>query len=553
MQADILLVDDEPVNLRLLTMGLAAHDYHVRTAANGLLALDAAREQRPDIVLLDIMMPEMDGYETCEAFKLDEAFKDIPIIFISASYDVKQKVKALKTGGVDYITKPFVMDEVLARVSAHLRISQQQKEIQRLREQDQLHIQQLHREIERREAIEALEREQRILAETLGHVATIVNSALDPQEVMGHILANLERVIPHNDAAIVLRDGEAVQVIHPSSDGQPPVEIPFPHVSGDELFEVAQAHETGPLRTHAGMIRYLEQVGVLDDQTHQGSAAALAPIVVQGRTLGLLLVVDSTRENYTAVQEHRLRYFADHVAIALHNAQLYQQLNRYTTVLEEQIAQRTEQLQQAKDRVEVIVDNADNGLVLITRDGILQDVNNALVRAMGYPAYEMEGQSITRLFKSARDDCVTAALSRAIEAKQSVTINTQAQRQDGTTFDAQITLSPILDTYERVTRLVGSISDVTRQKRLENSLRKALEHERELNALKTRFIETVSHEFRTPLAVIQSSGEMLVNYYAKMSEQQRAEKIGNIAEGIERIVTLLDDSLALDDVSMEDV
>lgn len=552
MQADILLVDDEPVSLRLLTMGLAAHNYHVRTAANGLLALDAAREQRPDIVLLDIMMPEMDGYETCQAFKRDEAFKDIPIIFISASYDIQQKVKALKAGGVDYITKPFVMDEVLARVSAHLRISQQQKEIQQLREQDQLRIQQLRREIERREAIEALEREQRILAETLGHVATIVNSALDPQEVMGHILANLERVTPHSDAAIVLRTGKAVRVIRPSSDGQSPVETPFPHISSDELFEIAQAHETGPLRTHTSIIRYLEQVGVLDNQTHSDSAAAFAPIVVQGRTLGLLLVVDSTREHYTAAQEHRLRYFADHVAIALHNAQLYQQLNQYTIVLEEQIAQRTEQLQQAKDRVEIIVDNVDNGLVLVTCDGNLHDANNALVRTMGYAAHEMEGQPITRLFKSARDSYVTESLTQAIDTKQSVTLNALGQRRDGTTFDAQITLSPILDAYERVTGLVGSISDITRQKRLENSLRKALEHERELNALKTRFIETVSHEFRTPLAVIQSSGEMLVNYYAKMSEQQRAEKIGKIAEGIERIVTLLDNSLALDDVSMED-
>jgi len=129
-RGNILVVDDTPANLRLLAGILNGNGYKVRPVPNGELALSAAKGMPPDLILLDIMMPEMNGYEVCEKIKADERTRDIPVIFISAINDVLDKVKAFAVGGVDYITKPFQMEEVLVRVETHLAMCHLQKKLQ---------------------------------------------------------------------------------------------------------------------------------------------------------------------------------------------------------------------------------------------------------------------------------------------------------------------------------------------------------------------------------------------------------------------------------------
>jgi len=126
----ILVVDDTPANLRLLTGLLTERGYTVRPAPNGALALGFVRSTPPDLILLDIKMPGMDGYEVCKQLKADERTRDIPVIFISALNEVVDKVKGFEVGGVDYITKPFQPDEVLARVKTHLTLRNLQKSLQ---------------------------------------------------------------------------------------------------------------------------------------------------------------------------------------------------------------------------------------------------------------------------------------------------------------------------------------------------------------------------------------------------------------------------------------
>lgn len=123
----IVIVDDIPNNLRLLADILQKRGYKVRPAANGSRALDAIRKEPPSIILLDIMMPDMDGYEVCRRLKDDPSTRDIPVIFLSALDEVFDKVKAFRIGRVDYISKPFQEEEMLARVNTHLIIRTQQK------------------------------------------------------------------------------------------------------------------------------------------------------------------------------------------------------------------------------------------------------------------------------------------------------------------------------------------------------------------------------------------------------------------------------------------
>lgn len=127
---NILVVDDMPDNLRLLAAILSKKGYKVRKALNGQTAISTVRTVPPDIILLDINMPNINGYEVCRTLKSDDKTKDIPIIFISALDDVLDKVKAFNVGGVDYITKPFQGEEVIARVENQLTICRQKKQLQ---------------------------------------------------------------------------------------------------------------------------------------------------------------------------------------------------------------------------------------------------------------------------------------------------------------------------------------------------------------------------------------------------------------------------------------
>nr|WP_228016671.1 response regulator [Synechocystis sp. LEGE 06083] len=158
-KGNILLVDDLPNNLQLLSDLLINLGYTVRSVTSGKMALRTLQVKRPDLILLDIKMPDMDGYEVCAMIKKEEELQDIPIIFISALGDTFDKVKAFECGGVDYITKPFQIEEVVARIEGQLTIQRQRVA--------------LKREVrKRREAEEVLYQSRALLS-------SVLNSALD--------------------------------------------------------------------------------------------------------------------------------------------------------------------------------------------------------------------------------------------------------------------------------------------------------------------------------------------------------------------------------------
>ncbi len=165
-RAKILIADDAPTNITLLTQLLSKQGYRVLVALTGDSAYETALSECPDLILLDIVMPSMDGYRVCELLKAEERSRDIPIIFLSALDESLDKVKAFKVGGVDYITKPFNAIEVLARVENHLYLRSLRV---KLLEQNE----KLAREIEQRKQIEASLHKSRTV------LASVLNSSLD--------------------------------------------------------------------------------------------------------------------------------------------------------------------------------------------------------------------------------------------------------------------------------------------------------------------------------------------------------------------------------------
>ncbi len=148
LTGDILIVDDEIPNLQLLTQLLSEAGYQVRPAKRPQLAIESALAQPPSLILLDVRMPEMDGFEVCRRLKQDERTRDIPIIFVSALQDVQDKVRGFEAGGVDYITKPFQEPEVLARVRTHLELRSMQLHLEELVEKRTAEVVKLKDQIE---------------------------------------------------------------------------------------------------------------------------------------------------------------------------------------------------------------------------------------------------------------------------------------------------------------------------------------------------------------------------------------------------------------------
>ncbi|MEG4282736.1 ATP-binding protein [Microcoleus sp. A006_D1] len=174
---NILVVDDTPENLRLLSTMLTHRGYAPRCVINGQMALRACNSNPPDLILLDIMMPEMNGYEVCQHLKSEPKTREIPVIFISAKDEVFDKVNAFAVGAVDYISKPFQFEEVLARIESHLTLRNLQKQ---LKEQNVL----LQEEIINRLAVEkTLQEKNQILQEEIS-TRRAVEKALQEQNLL---------------------------------------------------------------------------------------------------------------------------------------------------------------------------------------------------------------------------------------------------------------------------------------------------------------------------------------------------------------------------------
>ena len=126
----ILIVDDAPINVKLMSDMLSKAGYQIVPETNSHQVLVDAQQENPDLILLDIMMPGLDGYEVCRQLKSDETTRDIPVIFMSALTQTNDKLKGFEAGGVDYVTRPFKQKEILARVEVHLALRQAQQALE---------------------------------------------------------------------------------------------------------------------------------------------------------------------------------------------------------------------------------------------------------------------------------------------------------------------------------------------------------------------------------------------------------------------------------------
>jgi signal transduction histidine kinase/PleD family two-component response regulator/HPt (histidine-containing phosphotransfer) domain-containing protein len=302
---DVLIVDDQPNNLRLLSIMLKNHGYRVRQAISGRIALTSAHLAVPDVILLDISMPEMDGYEVCRQLKASSKTRDVPVVFMSAHTDLLDRVEAFKIGGIDYITKPFQAQEVLLRIENQLKIYRLQQQLQRTNQILLKRNAMLQRQVQRRQRTEAEIRLLLAAAQAVGRAPSFVRA--------------LQAVLSLTGQAI---DWEVGEVWVPGRPGDPPTcsggwrsrrsgegrgAIALPLAEEEEAIPPIAPIATRPRPPFDGGRRWLYEHVIALGETHWEADLAQTiapplPLTDQGEPLhGALAVPIVNRETVLAV------------------------------------------------------------------------------------------------------------------------------------------------------------------------------------------------------------------------------------------------------------
>ncbi len=403
---------------------------------------------------------------------------------------------------------------------------------------------------ERKRAEEALHRsqaaehDQRTLAEALCEITAILTSTLDLSGVMRQVLETVGRVVPHDAASIMLVEADAARVAY--SRGYPPHVVSlfdtyrFPL---NALPSLRQMMATGMPHVVADTSAESEWVELGVPGADWSRSFVGAPIWAHGRVIGFLNLDSAQPGYYTPIHAERLQAFADQAAIAIENASLYDEVRRHAAELEQRVAQRTAELQQAQEHVETILNTSSDGIALIDADGAIQQANPAFVQMFGFTE-EGWGKSLQELVEPSERTTYAAALRVVRQQRQPARLELTCVRSDGTLFDADAALAPLAADKDDDPRVICSLRDISQRKQLEAELRAALTNEKEHNELKSRFVSMVSHEFRTPLASILLSSQLVRNHRDRMSIERQLEHLDRIGTQVRHLSLMIDDVIA---------
>ncbi|HYO89003.1 MAG TPA: ATP-binding protein [Candidatus Limnocylindrales bacterium] len=295
-----------------------------------------------------------------------------------------------------------------------------------------------------------------------------------------------------------------------------------------------------PEAIRTGQVVYAPNVSL---QPHYQASSPLtrSELVIPLRTTkGVYGALDMQSTDLDAFDEqdrHVLLAFAERAATAIENMRIYSDIQR-------RVRERTTELNRVKERAEAILNHSSDAILLMRADGRIQQTNRAFNSMFGFGPDEIYNRSFDALAGPGYADTLLQALLEVVATRSPQRIEVTALRHNGEAFEADVMMSPILPQHgDPVSSVVCSLRDITPRKQMERELRDALMKEREVSEFKSRFISRASHEFRTPLAMIATSSDLLKNYSERMTEAQRADRIDRIQTEIAHLTAMLDDLL----------
>ena len=441
-KATILLVDDTQINVRYLQDVLTRYEYDVRPCVNGTEALRALEEAPVDLVLLDIMMPDLSGYEVCERLKADKKTRNIPVIFLSALTQELDKVKAFSVGGVDFISKPFQVKEVLARVETHLALSSLRKQLEEKNTA-------LQREIVERKRVDENFRRSADRLRILHELDQSIVAARSPETIGVVAVGRIRQLIPCQRVVVIARTSEGIlKTLTAEASANFPLEIDVDLYG--EVFENASLL-AGRVHGIQDLSRLTERSPLQQRLFDDGMLAyVVIPLLVHDELVGILHLEAVTAGIFDASHIDIAIEVASLLAVAMRQARLYelaQQEIAERILAEEALRQQTAELEERNAELDAFAHTVAHDLkaplsALVGFSDLLQKRYGQIEPAKFIDMLDIIAQSSRRM-SNIIDELLLLASVRKMEDVPISALDTAE-----IVMEAQIRLSSLISEYD---------------------------------------------------------------------------------------------------------
>ncbi len=387
----------------------------------------------------------------------------------------------------------------------------------------------------------AVERQRRLSAELLRDTAAALNSTLVLSEVFQRILRYAMLLLPHDAARIMLIESDVAYEVEARGYDNHPADMPPAQLALDTLPHLPHLLETG----EALVFSDVSASPYRDVLPGWVRSHADAPLIVEDKVIGFICLDSAITGALQSEHVRQLQTFADQASSAVQNALHYEQMRQSNNLLEEYVEERTAELSSTRSSVETILNSTRDAIILVRSNGRIEQVNPAFSHLFGYTAGDVYARKLADLADTTGEAALAAAITNVITSGQPARLEVLMCHQNGKTFTADALLAPAAASPRQPGMIVCSLRDISAQKQIQLELMRALEHERELSELKTRFTTTVSHEFRTPLSAILSSSDILKRYYDRLSDERRQEHLTTIQTYVRRMADMIEDTLIM--------
>jgi PAS domain S-box-containing protein len=549
----ILIVDDQPENIWPLSQHLQPK-FDVRCVATGKEALEIAfSENRPDLILLDIIMPGMDGYQVCEKLKADESTREIPVIFLTGKTADPEQVKGLGLGAQDYITKPFSLPVVMARVKSVLNLKKEMGRRQMLKAQLEALNQQLERQVRQKQreleaAREALmqyeDRWNSLFKEEAGtkapkHILVVDDNPENVHLLVNHLQAQYEVICTTSGK-------EALEIVF--SDDRPDIillDIMMPDMDGFEVCSRLKANA----ETWSIPVIFITALGQEVDETRGLNLGAVDFI-----TKPFSIPVAKAR-----IEAHlRLKEEMDHrITLARKLEELNRNLEARIQIKAAALEQAHEDLKTSESKYRGIYENAIEGIFQTTPEGRFLDASPSLARNLGY---ESSGELVATITDAAHQLYLRPqdreVVLQALEQKGELFgFETQYKKKNGEVIWVLMSTKTVRDKNDKLNYFQGFAIDITERKRAEEEIRRlnqklerrVVERTAQLEAANKEleaFAYSVSHDLRAPLRHIAGFLELLEKRIDSGLDDQGRHYMTTVTDSANRMGVLVDELLS---------